>query len=126
MKRTRHSTFGVMTLLVEMMLLAASVQAQYPLRLEGLVTDFDPADCSNSGLLTIAGQSIVINAGVDLGFPVDDQSLTTGGVVGVIGITAFRAEPFQVVGTNRRINVYLSSAGRMQLWLNTATTNTRV
>jgi hypothetical protein len=125
MKRTRHATFSVVTLLVGMMLLAASAQAQYPLRLDGQVTDFKPANCGNSGLIIIAGQSITINAGVDLGFAADEQTLATGGVVGVISNAAVRAEPFQVIGTNRRINAYLSSTGQMQLWLNTAGANTR-
>jgi len=91
----------------------------YPISISGLVTDFVQAECGRPGSINIASATIPLNVNLRFG--------GTPGVVlntGLLGQTV-PAQPFEVIGTNRRINAYINQAGRMQLWLSTASTSAR-
>lgn len=100
----------------------APLQPLNPVSISGPVTQFDPASCGGKGLLTIAGLNIPID-GISLGFGADRVVVLPNGGLGQAIVAA---EPFEVIGTNRRVNAYLTPSGRMQAWISTAGTTQRI
>lgn len=115
--KNKFSICSSLLVLALTMLFSVSVQAQVfdPIDITGLVTAYKPADCGQSGSITIDGVTFTIAAGVDLTF-IDAGGLTVDGS-GALVSTIVRSEAYQVIGTGRRFRAYLESTGRIRMWV---------
>lgn len=90
----------------------------HPVDISGPVTAYKLADCGQPGTITISGVTFKVAAGVDLAFL--DNGVWAGND-GTIFASLDRSEAYQVVGSGRRIRVYVDSDGVIRMWVTVST-----
>ncbi len=116
------------------MLVSVTVQAQAytPIRISGVVTDFQPADCGKAGSITFGSGANAVKIVIAAGATVTFRDIMTSegsffGLPGQIVLVAATSELWQVMGnklnnlptSSRTLNAYLDPEGRIRLQLGT-------
>jgi len=90
----------------------------HPVDISGPVSAYKLADCGQPGTITISGATFKVAAGVDLAFL--DNGIWAGND-GTIFASLDRSEAYQVIGSGRRIRVYVDNDGLIRMWVTVST-----
>ena len=87
----------------------SSAQPLQPVDLAGTVTEFTPSTLGSGGSITIAGVRLEVAPGVDFEFRETRTVINNG----FFDTTSVFSDPAEVIGTGRRIRVYVDAMGRI-------------
>lgn len=131
-KQTLIYRFVFSTALAILISISAYAQAFTPMRISGVVTDFQPADCGKAGSITFGTGANAVKIAIAAGATVTFRDIMSSegsffGLPGQIVLAAVPSELWQVMGnkvnglpsSSRTLNVYLDSEGRIRLQLGT-------